>query len=430
MSGIRIGTASLEPPIGNIKVGSDNVQEIYIGSDKIWPTVSPGADDPYTPIPDGNPVFIGTEFTSGDYNATSNISLYNQTGNVVESLGVVPYITSPTRTAYYVVTSASDNCQHILMKPFGDFNGKLIKSNDRGATWQQTVIYNARSNTGCSLSLAQSRNGKYIVTCELNNNQPGVPNDPQISSDFGENFTPINLPNYPSAAPFSAQCGLSAGGKYIYITYKADLPSSQSFITVQRSDDYGQSFTDISSSLNLPNISTPTDAYFFWQPLVSATGNKVSFVSGWYNNGSANTQNSPYGGKTSNDYGISYTDIINPIKYFPTLHDNGICRNIDANGDRYIWPTGNNGRYFTYYDSSFQSSPLLSQNYNRTSLASVSNYGSYGLLTGTGYPSTQGYRTGYRVFLSNFQGSTSQIINQSINQNFAPQKFHLAVNVL
>lgn len=41
MSELRIGTATSEPATGTLKVGSTDVQEIYLGSSKIWPTSQP-----------------------------------------------------------------------------------------------------------------------------------------------------------------------------------------------------------------------------------------------------------------------------------------------------------------------------------------------------------------------------------------------------
>ena len=43
MSELRIGTADSEPAAGTLKVGSTDVQEIYLGANKIWPNdVTPG----------------------------------------------------------------------------------------------------------------------------------------------------------------------------------------------------------------------------------------------------------------------------------------------------------------------------------------------------------------------------------------------------
>lgn len=41
MSEFRIGTATSEPAAGTLKVGSGDVQEIYLGSTKIWPAEAP-----------------------------------------------------------------------------------------------------------------------------------------------------------------------------------------------------------------------------------------------------------------------------------------------------------------------------------------------------------------------------------------------------
>jgi len=43
MGEIRIGTTGSEPAAGTLKVGNGNVQEIYLGTNKIWPTSLPPA---------------------------------------------------------------------------------------------------------------------------------------------------------------------------------------------------------------------------------------------------------------------------------------------------------------------------------------------------------------------------------------------------
>ena len=43
MGEIRIGTTGSEPAAGTLKVGNGNVQEIYLGTNKIWPTSPPPA---------------------------------------------------------------------------------------------------------------------------------------------------------------------------------------------------------------------------------------------------------------------------------------------------------------------------------------------------------------------------------------------------
>lgn len=47
MAELRIGTATSEPAAGKLKIGSNNIQEIYLGSTKVWPSVPlcPGAEE-------------------------------------------------------------------------------------------------------------------------------------------------------------------------------------------------------------------------------------------------------------------------------------------------------------------------------------------------------------------------------------------------
>jgi uncharacterized protein (TIGR02145 family) len=46
MSELRIGTSNSEPATGTLKIGSTDVQEIYLGSTKIWPSTPPLPCDP------------------------------------------------------------------------------------------------------------------------------------------------------------------------------------------------------------------------------------------------------------------------------------------------------------------------------------------------------------------------------------------------
>jgi hypothetical protein len=62
MSELRIGTANSEPAAGTLKVGSGDVQEIYLGSTKIWPS---------TPAPDPSADVCGIEFTTANTSITA-----------------------------------------------------------------------------------------------------------------------------------------------------------------------------------------------------------------------------------------------------------------------------------------------------------------------------------------------------------------------
>jgi len=70
MSELRIGTANSEPAAGTLKVGSSDVQEIYLGSTKVWPTAAP-------PLPPGEVQIGGLIWTD------ANTSTLNMSGGQI-----------------------------------------------------------------------------------------------------------------------------------------------------------------------------------------------------------------------------------------------------------------------------------------------------------------------------------------------------------
>lgn len=240
MSELRIGNAISEPANGTLKVGSSNVQEIYLGSTNIWPTVSPGLDDPYVPIADNtDPRFIGTELVTSSSNSNAYVRIYDESANIISTLGTIntPSASPSIAGAYYCISTASDNCDYLWARTYftGLTYGYIIRSNDRGATWVETSIRGYKQSgdpTFFTPSIEQSRDGKYVIII------PSAPfTTPLISSDYGVNFSAIGgLSNFYKEG---AAVGMSAGGKYIYLTY---VPSGASVVQVYRSDDYGQTF--------------------------------------------------------------------------------------------------------------------------------------------------------------------------------------------
>ncbi len=73
MSELRIGTAISEPAAGTLKVGSNDIQEIYVGTNKIWPStpLCSGAEE----VQIGNLIWktANTESLSG---SSGNITYY------------------------------------------------------------------------------------------------------------------------------------------------------------------------------------------------------------------------------------------------------------------------------------------------------------------------------------------------------------------
>ena len=79
MGDFRIGTATSEPAAGTLKVGSSDVQEIYLGSTKIWPTAAP---------PPPGEVQIGNLIWTN-----ANSTIVNSSG------GVIPILTTEQEVA-------------------------------------------------------------------------------------------------------------------------------------------------------------------------------------------------------------------------------------------------------------------------------------------------------------------------------------------
>jgi uncharacterized protein (TIGR02145 family) len=73
MSELRIGTATSEPATGTLKVGSTDVQEIYLGSTKIWPVEAPPPEE----IQLGNLIWKTANYNELD---GGNISFANNVG--------------------------------------------------------------------------------------------------------------------------------------------------------------------------------------------------------------------------------------------------------------------------------------------------------------------------------------------------------------
>jgi uncharacterized protein (TIGR02145 family) len=76
MSELRIGTAASEPATGTLKVGSDNVQEIYLGSTRIWPSgpLCAGLEE----VQIGNLIWKTTNTDSLSITPSGNMSYYSQ----------------------------------------------------------------------------------------------------------------------------------------------------------------------------------------------------------------------------------------------------------------------------------------------------------------------------------------------------------------
>ena len=421
MSELRIGTANSEPAAGTLKIGSTDVQEIYLGSSKIWPTVSPGLDDPYVPIADNtDPRFIGTEpVNPSSSNSSAYVRIYDQSANTISTLGTITTpITPPSIAgAYYCISTASDNCDYLWARTYitNLLYGYIIRSNDRGATWVETPIRSYRQSgdpTFLTPSIEQSRDGKYVIII------PSAPfTTPLISSDYGVNFSSIGgLLNFDKEY---AAAGMSAGGKYIYLTY---VPSGASVVQVYISDDYGQTFSNITTSVNLQATIPGYVGVFNYKPLVNATGSKVVFA---FTNRSYATLATTSINSISTDYGVTYSKISQQMYGYRLYGSPAVSRNAAADGSRYIWNTGQSARYWNWYDSSLANSPIQNIGHNaEQSMTSVSNYGSYGIAA-----TKKDYTTTTQMRFNSFSNSATYTFT-AFKLQHAAHKMQLAVNIL
>jgi hypothetical protein len=421
MSELRIGNAISEPANGTLKVGSSNVQEIYLGSTKIWPTVSPGLDDPYVPIADNtDPRFVGTEPVNiNSSQSSAYVRIYDVYGNTINTLGTIatPTANPSIAGAYYCISTASDNCDYLWARPYitGLVYGYIIRSNDRGATWVETPIPSHRQSgdpQAFTPSIEQSRDGKYVITIP-----PAPFTTPLISSDYGVNSSAIGgLLNFDKEY---AAAGMSAGGKYIYLTY---VPSGASVVQVYRSDDYGQTFSNITTSVNLQATISGYNGVFSYKPLVNATGSKVVFA---FVNRSYTTSKFGNISSISTDYGVTYSKISQQMYGYRLYSSPAVSRNAAADGSRYIWNAGQSARSWSSYDSSLTTSALQDIGNNADqSMTSVSNYGGYGVVA-----TRRGVATTTRMYFNSFS-NTAGYASSGFYTQHAVNKMQLAVNIL
>jgi hypothetical protein len=261
-------------------------------------------------------------------------------------------------------------------------------------------------------SIEQSRDGKYVITIP-----PAPFTTPLISSDYGVNSSAIGgLLNFDKEY---AAAGMSAGGKYIYLTY---VPSGASVVQVYRSDDYGQTFSNITTSVNLQATISGYNGVFSYKPLVNATGSKVVFA---FVNRSYTTSKFGNISSISTDYGVTYSKISQQMYGYRLYSSPAVSRNAAADGSRYIWNAGQSARSWSSYDSSLTTSALQDIGNNADqSMTSVSNYGGYGVVA-----TRRGVATTTRMYFNSFS-NTAGYASSGFYTQHAVNKMQLAVNIL
>lgn len=248
MGEIRIGTANSEPAAGTLKVGSGDVQEIYLGNQLIWPTTSPSLDDPYDPVQ-------GTDFR---YLAVGTsryrlIRLYDESWNTITptdgSGNSITFASIPLPSlSYEPVITGSDKHEFIAIAARN--TGYAVDprwSSDFGQSFTQLTSFptvEPNSSSGNISSLKLSKSGQVLIYKSKSN--PSSIEQLVVSNDFASTYS---IASFGSVTTDTIQSyNLSGGGKYIIVSaYLASSASRYLFL----SDDYGQTFTDITSRINL-----------------------------------------------------------------------------------------------------------------------------------------------------------------------------------
>jgi hypothetical protein len=251
MADLRIGTATSAPAAGTLKLGSTDISKIYSGSTLVWPIAN---EDPYVPV-EGNPRFI-TSITTTPY-----FSLVDENLNTVTP----PVTFGNLPNSNYTIKEASDNL-NIMIATNASANASLI-SYDKGQSWG--AIPNVPSKRWQYVNI--SSNGEVIV---LNTSGGTTAGDIYVSTDSGVSFS---LSSVNIATLRDAGITVSSGGKYIYIT-GGTVAGSANNTVLYRSNDYGQTFTDITNLLSNAGYPSSPSQRPYITVSVSGNGERVFIV--------------------------------------------------------------------------------------------------------------------------------------------------------
>lgn len=326
------------PAIGNIKLGSTNVSSIYFGSELVWPQTAPidsGIGDFVTivrgatfqpnqlrlydknfvdkgllalteriryNISDDTRVIVlyNSDSTSPPDAATINVS--TDYGETFTTDGVVRNITA---------MSSSGDCQYLYyVSAFAQPQSLLFKSSNNGTTFNEISLLNragSRNNDSDDTSVdlpVVSKNGRYILVVwrgEYPNSSSQL-YTASFSDDFGVTFTDITTRILGEGAgqAFSllSSQAISGDGRYIYILSYGTSTSC----TLYKSTDFGQTWT--SSVKQIATCEYIESSY---------TGQHLVFTSGAY-------------GKVyvSNDYGATFQEKFSGSQYWASnISDSG-----------------------------------------------------------------------------------------------------------
>ena len=238
-------------------------------------------DDPYVPVEGADPFYITVTLQGGTNPKT--VAAFDENINLLNP----PTFAAPIwPNNQWSMSIASDNYEVIVIA--GTSNPQqLYISNDSGASWfAPTNAFGSRGR------VYMSKSGQTIISGVSNTSGTGAL---FISNDFGATFnnrSSLIESLFGDGSQIStirfANC--SGSGKYIYVSALSQTNKR----VVGRSDDYGASFTDISSSI-------PGTNEFLGDIFVSGTGARVAFMGRPVTfNGMKNS--------FSTDYGVTWTE--------------------------------------------------------------------------------------------------------------------------
>jgi len=263
-------------PSGTIPGNNLDVEQILGGE-----IIANPDDDPYVPVEGADPFYI-TVTSQGGTNPKT-VAAFDENVNLLNP----PTFAAPIwPNSQWSMALASDNYDVIVI---AGTNGpkQLYISNDNGASW-----FAPTNAFGMRTRVYMSKSGQTIISGVSNTSGTGAL---FISNDFGATFNDrssliTSLFGDGSQITTIRFANCSGSGRYIYVA----AISQTNKTVVGRSDDYGASFTDISSSI-------PGSNEFLGDIFVSGTGARVAFMGRPVAfNGMKNS--------FSTDYGVTWTE--------------------------------------------------------------------------------------------------------------------------
>ena len=298
---------------------------------------APELPDPYTPVM-GTSLRLITGKTTSPYFSLFDSSLSEVTTSYT-------YADVPNNANSYIA-AASDNFTYMLTSGTSTYQTVSL-SIDNGQSWN-SLIYTALQD-----QVHISKSGKVMI----------VETPTQViylSNDFGSSFLAIDLATAVTAGTATTlnRIVMSSGGKYILAVVVTSDLSPGNTNRILKSIDYGATFSDITSGVGFPDVSTLVNIRD-----ISISGNGQYQI--YFNSLGAS--------RYSNDYGQTFTN-----KFFPQTNWEGNS-STNQSGQYFTLATNAGGEsYSNDYGSTgtLYSPPALS---TYSGFFGVSNSGQYSL---------------------------------------------------